>query len=358
MTEFKNTHMYLHNQGLLILNNDFKNIGQYLRKDTLITPNDVNVMEKHLHELNGYKDVFIGNAKVPDKRENKCYFENYEFIENWGMRVTKTKLLLPFFVFSQHFHSPDEARNYINKFDFITDKLSNSKIKWLRNLSVNIKKQGLTFNALTLFLNHACQAVITCKENNYTINKEVVKELSYAAHYLEDMNESHHATNKIGIGIFSFILWLKPLREYKFKSISNHSEFEKHASKQKSQFAINSIKDISKINSLMKGEKEFWEKYTYDNFLNYELLHNREGLKCFRQVCDWFGIYGNSFASGTINFDTGDKGDRVNWALSLNKNDWDKNLEQTIPVAQLSVAVFLFTFITYISNPSIFNFKY
>lgn len=348
--------MYLHKQGLKIINNDIKDIRLYLCENTLISGTDIKKMKEHLNILNNFKDTFIRNAKVPDERETKCYYEEYEFVKNKGMIITRTKLELPF-MFSQHFHSPNEARNYISKFDMITEKLNKSKYSWIKDLSYNIKKQGLTYNALTLFLAHACQAIEICKKNDYNINEEAVEELSYAAHYLEDMNESHHATNKIGIGILSFILWIPPFKNMNFKTISNHSAFEEYAKMYKEKYSIKSISDVRNLKSLTDVEKKFWSGYTYDMFLNHDLQRNREGINCFKQVCNWFAIYSNDFASGTTNFDTGDTGDRALSALSLDKNEWNKNLEQTLPVAQLSVSVFLFTFLLYISNPSLFIFK-
>lgn len=356
MKKIINTHMYLHRQGLKIINNDIKNINQYLCEDTLISGADIKKMKENLHILNSFRDTFIENAKVPDERETKCYYEEYEFIANKGMKITRTKLELPF-MFSQHFHSPNEGCNYISKFNMITEKLCKSKNSSIKELSYNIKKQGLTYNALGLFLTHACQAIEICKKNDYNINEEAVEELSLAAHYLEDMNESHHATNKIGIGFLSFVLWIPPFKNINFKTISNHSAFEEYAKKHKEKYSIKSISEVRNLKSLTEVEKKFWSSYTYDMFLKYDLQHNREGINCFKEVCNWFAIYSNDFASGTINFETGDTGDRVLSALSLDKNEWNKNLEQTLPMAQLSVSVFLFTFLLYISNPCLFNFK-
>ena len=46
--------MYLHRQGLRVINNDIMDISQYLCKDTLITGKDIKKMRENLHILNSY----------------------------------------------------------------------------------------------------------------------------------------------------------------------------------------------------------------------------------------------------------------------------------------------------------------
>lgn len=336
MKKTENTHMYLHDKGLQMLNKDFENIEQYLSNTTLLTAKDLSVMRKKLVELNNLRGVFVANAKAPDKKERSLYFEKYEFIQNYGMKVTKTKFSLPL-MFSQHFYSTIELGNYIRKSNTVLEKLS-TKHNWIKKRVGTIKKQGLTYNAFNMFLAHGCLAAEICSKNNYTIDEKVVKELSYAAHYLEDMNESHHATNNPAI-------------------FTNHSKFEKYAKKSKEMFVIESISAISNIPALETSEVEFWSNYAYDRFLNFDYLENREGIDSFRTVCEWIGLISNLFASGVVDYKTDNRGDRVQWALSSNKEDWNKNLAQTIPMAQLSVSLFLFTFVAYVSTPNTFDFK-
>jgi len=330
MKKIENTHKYLHDVGLQMLNRDFENIWQYLSNDTLLTDNVLDVMRIKLNEINSFKGVFVDNAIMPDKRERGSYFEKYEFIENYGMKVTIKKSFIPF-LFSQHFYSTQELGNYIRIFYAFMDKHG------IIN-KADLKKQGLICNAYNLFLLHGRCAVETCIKNNYLINDDVVKELSYAAHYLEDMNESHHASNKPAI-------------------FTNHSKFEKYAKENKECYVVDSISDIPNIPELEETEVRYWSDYKYDRYLNYEYLQNRDSLDSFCTVCRWIGLISNLFASGVVDYSTDARGDRVKWALSSNKKGWDKNLAQTIPMAQLSVSLFLFTFIAYISTPDTFCFK-
>lgn len=324
----KNTHIYLHDKGLWMLNKDFENVEEYLTDTTLLTENNLAVMKKKLVELNNFRRVFVKKATIPDKIERWVYFEKYEFINDYGMKVKRIKTFFP--LFSRHFYCPAELGNYLRK---VGDKFS-----WLEKWFKDIKKQGLTYNAYNMFLAHAYRAVEICSKNNYMINKKVVKELSYAAHYLEDMNETHHASNKVAI-------------------FSNHSRFEKYARKNKERFVVESMSDIPNIPELEVTEVAYWSNYRYDRYLNSDYLQNRERLDSFCTVCGWIGLISNLFASGVVDYETDTLGNRVKWALSSNKEDWNKNLAQTIPMAQLSVSLFLFTFIAYISAPDTFNFK-
>lgn len=86
---------------------------------------------------------------------------------------------------------------------------------------------------------------------------------------------------------------------------------------------------------------------------------NRSGTNCFEEICHWNALYSNCFAAGICEYyNVSDDiyKEKVEWALSYDKKDWDKNIEQTLKLAQISVSVFLFNFLLYISDHEKFNF--
>lgn len=216
-----------------------------------------------------------------------------------------------------------------------------------------------------MFRKHTERA-IRLAQNSKVINDEMVIELSKACHYLEDLCETHHVTNKVAM--VHCHLYLRKIDQ---TIISNHSEFEK--------YKITSVNDFKTINTLHKGEKQFWSAFDYyGQFLTYSYLRNRCGDNAFLQLCDWYAGYSSDFASGVgsiyhnnlkngmeiVNLNvTGDYNvrnaknwERSAWALSQNINDWNKNIEQTLKLSQVSVAIFLFNFLLYLEEPSLFNF--
>ena len=88
-------------------------------------------------------------------------------------------------------------------------------------------------------------------------------------------------------------------------------------------------------------------------------MKNRNKIDCFKQICHWNALYSNSFAADICDFyeneDIQKYHEKVSWALSYNQTDWDKNIEQTLKLAQISVSVFYLTSL-YISAPELFNF--
>lgn len=359
----KTTHNFLHERGLIVLKNDLDNIFNILKSDTNITEKHIKLVRSNYEHLYEMKNIYVQYANEPDKVENKCYFEKYEFIPNWGMRVHKIKYIPLPFAFSQHFYSPQNVSNYIQSTNKVIELMCQCKWKLIRDLGLDIKKQGLTFNAMELFRIHARNAAILAEKNNYKLNVEIIKELSYASHYLEDLCETHHATNKIGLGCFSFLLRIKPFRNKNFKRLSNHSDFEKYAFRNKEKHIVTSAEQFCNIKSLREEEKIFWKSYAfYDNFFNIDCMVNTSGTKCFEKICHWNALYSNCFAAGICDYyDVSDEineiyKEKVEWALSYDKKDWDKNIEQTLKLAQISVSVFLFNFLLYISDHEKFDF--
>lgn len=161
----KTTHNFLHERGFIVLKNDLENIFNILKSDT-------NITKKHI-ELVRYNYEHYANE--PDKVENKCYFEKYEFIPNWGMRVHKIKYIPLPFAFSQHFYSPQNVSNYIQSTNRVIELMCQCKWKSIRDLGLDIKNQGLTFNAMKLFCIHARNAAILAENNNYKLNVEIIK---------------------------------------------------------------------------------------------------------------------------------------------------------------------------------------
>lgn len=355
------THNFLHESGLKILENDLDTIIEHLKPSTNITEKHIELLRHNFKIINKMRNEYIQNANYPDEYEKKSYYEKYEFIPNYGMKVTKVRQIKLPFIFSQHFYSPLSVANYINMENKIITLMCNSKWKLYRELGYSFKKQGLTFNAMGLFKIHSRNAVRLLEENNFKLNSSIVKELSYASHYLEDLCETHHASNKIGLGPFSVLLRAKFIQNYRFKLISNHSDFEAYAFKHKEKYRISSVDEFYMSSTLRKEEKIFWAKYDYyDNFLNYRYMRNTQSIECFEKVCCWNALYSNCFVVGVCDFYKHDNKryeEKLKWALSYNSEEWDKNIEQTLKIAQVSVAVFLFTFLLYMSDKNLFDFK-
>lgn len=364
------THNFLHEQGMNIIGHDINEILKLLNRSDSNIINDEHIIKAQnaYKKLNQYRTLFINCANEPDRCENRSYFEYYKYIENYGIIVKRIRFLPLPFIFSQHFYSPESVTNYVapNESKFVL-KLCECKIKLLKELGYQLKKQGLTYNAMNLFLYHAEKSIIYLEENNFELNNSIIIELSRAVHYLEDLCETHHTTNKIGIGIFSFLLKLDPIKNIKFRRVSNHTEFEKYVyneclKKNKDKYILNSVLEFSKINSLKPKEKSFWDNYAYyNNFFNYEYMSNRKDKDCFKQACHWISVFASTFSCGDCSFydfnkPTSEYYDKVRWALSYSEDDWDKNAEQTLKMAQISVAVFLFSFLLYMSNPELFYF--
>ncbi|WP_252247031.1 hypothetical protein [Clostridium sp. ZBS4] len=249
----------MHKQGLIMLENDLNSIANLLKPTTNISKNHIELVKSNYELLHEMENIYIQYASNTDKVENRYYFEKYEFIPDYGMKIRKVKCIQVPFIFSQHFHSPCTTSNYMQTENKVIKLMCRSKLKLIKSLGYDIKKQGLTFNAMKLFLIHAENAIKLSENNNYKLNNEIIKELLYATHYLEDLCKTHHSTNKIGLGKLSFLLRIKFLKNKKFKRLSNHSDFENYAFKNKNKYIINSVKEFRKIKSLREEEKEFWE---------------------------------------------------------------------------------------------------
>ncbi|WPC42837.1 hypothetical protein [Clostridium sp. JS66] len=335
------THNFLHRQGLLVLKNDIeKNIINL----SLLSSNIRNKFDSLLNTLLSKNEIFINHANDPDKYEN---FGVIEFKLGKGSNRYIKGIKIPFVpMYSLHFFDPHTASNYIDK------------------IKTN---QGIWFNANEMFIYHAINAVEHF-DKIQSIDDEIIIELSRACHYIEDMNETHHASNKI-----AFIAYKRNMMKYlpnKFKSlVSNHKGFEFYACDIKEKYAISSAKDFCNINIFENDEKSYWNKYDFYNKYRYDLKNNI-GKIGFRLFCSAISAHSCCFAKGMddynmkknrnisnltgVNFYANNPNgwERWQWALSDNKDDWEKNQEQTLKMAQIQVAIFIYNFILFLSDPN------
>ncbi|WP_019849570.1 hypothetical protein [Desulfitobacterium sp. PCE1] len=346
------THNFIHENGLNILINDLNGTNYFSN----INDATVNKIKDALKYLYDRKEKFQSDANSPDENERDFYYEVKKLVKD-GVDVNGRKF--PLSLFSNHFFSPYEASNYTYKVFNKTYKMMPTGMK---NLFGDFKNQGISYNAMGLFLYHTVKAINFYFDDKF-ISDKVISELSKACHYLEDMNETHHVINKTAI-------------------FSNHRNFELYANLNKDLFRINSAKEFHKINSLHLGEKQFWEKYDfYMGSINDNYLKNRSGIDAVKQVCHWIAVNCSCFASGvdsiysnntregleSVNLYLGvdkDKSvlisknwERASWALSNNKDKWKLNIEQTLAMAQISVASYIFVFILFIVEAEMFNFR-
>ena len=338
--ETNTTHNFLHKQGFLILKNDIeKNII-----DLNFLPSDIchkfNSLSNTLLTKN---EIFVIHANDPDKYEN---FGVMEFKVGKGIKRYIKGIKIPFIpMYSLHFFDPHTVSNYIDK------------------IKTN---QGISFNANGMFIYHALNAVERFNEIQ-SIDDEIIIELSRACHYIEDMNETHHASNKIAfIDCKNNIKYLPN----KLKSlISNHKEFETHACNIKEKYAISSVTDFCNITTFNDEEKKYWSKYDFYNKYRCDLAPNK-GKIGFRSFCSMISAHSSCFAKGmddftmkkNINISNSSgvkfhsnvpKGwKRWEWALGDNKEDWEKNQESTLKMAQVQVAIFIYNFILFLSDPN------
>ena len=346
------THNFIHENALKILMNDLGEKSYFGNLDG----NAITKVNKVLESLLDKKEVFQNYANFPDEKERDYSFEVKKYNKN-GIQVKRIRWPIP--AFSNHFFSPHQAASYTYKIFNDIYKLIPSGLKEFFN---DFRNQGIFYNAMKLFLLHTENAI-----NNYyrdgNVSEDVIKELSKACHYIEDMNQTHHVTNNIAF-------------------FSNHKKFEQYANLNKDLFTISSAKEFCRINSLKPGEKQFWGKYNfYLKFINIDYLINRSGIDALMQACSWRGVYSSCFATGVddlysnnineglehVSLYCGDDDvknvlisknwERASWALSNDKEKWQLNIEQTLKMAQISVASYIFIFFLYIAEPNIFSYQ-
>lgn len=373
MKEKVNTHEFLHKQGLSILINDI---------ETLTNANN-NTFKNLMKDITvKYKNKFIKHAKDPDNLEAKGIIE-YKTHHEWGVKTEG--IMLNIKLFSNHFFDPNSATNF-------TEILFNYN-------------GGLAFNAHNIFIEHVRISIEEYKNNNCILNDKVVEHLSYACHYLEDMCESHHVTNKIGQDEFNLlkkasenpelikiinqfddisniIEFVISKREHNTREgiehtrkiiknmdltrlgslLSNHKEFEAHATKNKERFIISSCNEFHKIDEFSNEECEYWKGY--DFYSNYNIdFKEKNKFDDFKLYCSLLIANSAMFAKGMDGYTEGlvissgkqcyvndpKTWKRLGWALSDNINDWEKNEEQTLKMAQIRVASFLYNYLYFLS---------
>jgi hypothetical protein len=286
-----NTHKFISNQALVILNNDEEHL--IIGKSSEI--------KNSIKELLKYKNSFIEYSTYPDKHEN-CEL-----------------------TFVGHFYDPDTKMNYAG---------------------------DQKYTALNGFEYHALVAK-KLYTNKGIITDEVAKELGKAAHYLEDMSEPHHASNNIANAHISTELLMalvknceKPIpsfvvtdeekeafeatfgrftiKENKFiGNVSNHYAFETWAAD--NQGAVDEYGN-KKYEVDTSKDKFFIQRLyiPYKKYLTGDLMKDLNSL----------GVDSAVFAKKTIQT-----------ALSPKEEDWAENISTTLPMSQMEVAEFLYTFL-------------
>lgn len=355
MSKKETTHEYLHRNGLDLLKREFESDNIDFTKLNC-SEDKWNDFSLKLNEFDKYRDEFIDNASYPDQHENYVVFE----WRNELRRMRRPKLFKVFPIgYTGHFFSPETVRSYVNMDNRVTNIFCNSSIDLIRNTGYELKKQGLGFNAFNLFRAHMKNAADKLQENNYIFNSEIICEFSKGLHYIEDMCESHHVTNKIGLP-FAFILDFPLIRDTSISKKYNHSLFEKYANHVKEKHNLSSVSSFSKLKSLKAEEREFWSSFDYYfEFLNESILRNTNGSKAFVKICDFYATYCISFSSGICDFYESENNYsyRVELIESNERHLWTSNIEQTLGFAQLIVSIIIFNFILYSASPESFNFK-
>lgn len=347
-----NTHEFLHKHGLALLEYDLKNNVDFSRRfeDDMLRK----LLEKY-DEFKLYYNSFIENATYPDRKENFFVWE----VRDEKVIFPKVKIKKIFKMgFIGHFYSLESNKSYMNFDNSITDFLVESRKKNVRDIGYQIKKQGLHFNALNLFEAYITSAAQKLEDNNYMFNEEIVAEVSRGLHYLEDMCETHHVTNKTAMKPL-FIFKLPYIKYTKYAIKYNHGLFEEYANRQKEKYILKASSEFSNIESLMKEEQCFWREFDYYfSFFNYETLMNTKRSECIRKICHFYAVNFNSFSSGRSDLYGDDV--RANYRVacveSNNSTDWDINIEQTLKIAQVAVSVVIYTMIFYASYPNLFDF--
>jgi hypothetical protein len=293
------THKFIDEQALVILNNDTK--LSIIAKDSKI--------RDRIKELLVFKTSFIKYSTYPDEYEN-C-----------GL------------TFISHFYDPDTKRNYAG---------------------------DQKYTAINAFKYHALVAKALYLERG-VITDEVVIELSKASHYLADMDEPHHAANYIARTPLSNEQLLTMVKNYEkslpsfvvtkeekeafsatfgkynnnenqfIGKVSNHNNFEMWTAKNEnsvdengaSQYQINSTKDDI-LNKLLY--------IPYKSYLTGDFMEDLNRI----------GNDSAIFAKSTLQS-----------ALTNDEKAWKENISKTLPMAQIKVAEFLYTFLNEVNSEKV-----
>lgn len=310
------------------------------------------VLNKALVKANTH-DILLHRADILVVNDNRKYIKDEEFEKNivWCLslydlthNVSKSiKWLRPsysrkpdvristfFRLFSEHFYNEDNKKNYFGR-------------------------EGNT--ALDSFTFAARKALMYKKKGK---QKRCMRYLSYACHFLADLNEPHHVTNNIHkpSNFIGKIIDFANIEGIGQGIFSNHSDFEKmvrnwlkdedKSAKTISKYTngesllLNSVLDSNEIYNHIIGKKNNEKDEIYDKATMVEMIYKKNIDLELEEYCAYIASESATYARKFI------EETRVN-----NSKEQMIAAVRTLNMAQVQLARFMYYFCNYINKEDI-----